>query len=336
MENYNQVNTAYTDEKSYFEGNYFAYIGINIVVNLVSIVTLGIMYPWMVCWMQRWKARNTVVSGKRLVFEGTGGRLFGKYILWAFLTVITIGIYGFWRSVALKKWITKYTHFENDTENNSYFDGGVGSFIGFTFLTMLVRIIPLVGFAWADIIWLKWETNHSVIDSRRLKFEGSVGGLFGKYLLWGLLTIVTFSIFGLFVPVKYMRWVAARTFIDKTSAEYQNYTNAHQQYNFTNNVYSQNNYYAQPIPTIDPIPVQEPVFASPVVNEPDYTFGQTEVLSAPAIFESENNSQETQILSDPLLTETVPTEQPTHKFCTKCGKQLDANAKFCGFCGNQM
>ncbi len=362
MENYNQVNTVHTEEKSYFEGNYFAYIGINIVVSFVSMITLGIMFPWMFCWMQRWKARNTVISGKRLTFEGTGGRLFGKYILWALLTVVTFGIYSFWMSVALQKWITKYTHFENDPENNSYFDGGVGSYIGFSFLTMLVRVIPLVGFAWADIIWLRWETNHSVIDSRRLNFNGSVGGLFGKYLLWGLLTVVTFGIFGLFLPVKQMRWVAERTVIDKNSAEYINYMNTHTQnyygYEQNNYGYEQNNYgYAQPVPTV-PTPTEYYAPVVPVEYVPE-TAGETTVLAQPDF-----TAGATEVLGDSMVTETLPTVQPaqnlcancgneligTESFCRKCGtkradtaricpncgKQVKENVKFCGYCGTPM
>lgn len=45
-----------------------------------------------------------------------------------------------------------------------------------------------------------------MIDSRRHIFEGGVGSLWVKTLLWGFLSVITLGIFALFVPVKYLRW----------------------------------------------------------------------------------------------------------------------------------
>lgn len=218
MDNHNNQ-VAISEEKSYFDGGYFAYIGYSILVGFVSMITLGIAFPWMFCLMQKWQAKHTVICGKRMYFDGTGVQLIGRYILWWFLTVITFGIYGFWLVVAMKKWIAKHTHFEGEEDNNSFFDGGVGGFIGNSILSGLVSAVPIVGLAWGKIIMLNWEINHTVIDSRRLVFTGKVGNLFGKYFLWGFLSIITFGIFGLFVPVKYMRWETERTIDNEHTTE---------------------------------------------------------------------------------------------------------------------
>lgn len=207
MADYNPVNTAIPEEeRSYFDGGYFAHIGISVLVYFVSIISLGIAYPWMCCWMHRWKAKHTVICGKRMYFNGTGIQLIGKYILWSFLRIITFGIYGLWMSISMKKWIAKHTHYVGEGDNNSYFDGGILGLLGTNILCLLVLMIPFVGPAWSKIIKLKWLTRHTVVDSRRLIFEGSVGGLFVRKLLWNFLTGITFGIFGLFRPVKVMRW----------------------------------------------------------------------------------------------------------------------------------
>lgn len=218
MDNYSNI-SAQNEEKSYFEGNYFAYIGINLLVWFVSIVSFGIALPWMLCFKQRWIARNTVVCGKRTYFDGTGIQLIGRYILWSFLSVITFGIYGFWMSLAIKRWITKHTHFEGEEDNNSFFDGGIGGFIGTNILSFIVGFVPVVGFAWSKLIKLQWYKKHTVVDSRRFVFEGSLGSLFVKYLLWGLLTVVTLGIFAWFVPVKRMRWEAENTIDNEHTTE---------------------------------------------------------------------------------------------------------------------
>ena len=212
MANYNTANTAIPEEeRSYFDGGYFAYIGYTLLVAFVSVITLGIAYPWMCCLFQKWKAKHTVVCGKRMYFDGTGLQLVGKYLLWWLLSVITFGIYGLWMSISMKKWITKHTHYQGEEDNNSYFDGGVLGMFGTNLLATLVLAVPFVGFAWSSIIKRRWESSHTVVDSRRHIFVGSVGNLFVKKLLWGLLTGITFGIYGLFVPVKEIRWETENT-----------------------------------------------------------------------------------------------------------------------------
>ena len=88
---------TYSEEtRSYFDGGYWAYIGYHLLANFVTLITLGIAYPWMCCMLHRWEAKHTVVCGKRKYFDGKGVGLIGKYILWWFLTIITFGIYGLW------------------------------------------------------------------------------------------------------------------------------------------------------------------------------------------------------------------------------------------------
>lgn len=197
--------------KSYFDGGYLAYVGYSLLVGFVTAITFGIAFPWMCCLFQKWLAKHTVICGKRMYFDGTGVQLIGRFLLWSFLTLITFGIYGFWMALAIKKWVSKHTHFIGEEDNNSYFDGGILGFIGTNILASLVLAIPFVGLAWSNIIKLKWEKKHTVTDSRRLVFVGTVGNFFLKYLLWGFLTVITFGIFGLFVPVKNLRLEAENT-----------------------------------------------------------------------------------------------------------------------------
>lgn len=198
--------TIAQDERSYFDGGYWAYIGYSLLVGFVCIITLGIALPWMLCMFQRWKAKHTVICGKRMYFDGTGLQLIGNYLLWMLLSVITFGIYGLWTSINIRKWITKHTHYQGEADSNSFFDGGVLGLVGTGLLKILVTPIPVVGPAWASIIQLKWESRHTVIDSRRHIFTGGIGSLWVKTLLWGFLTVITLGIYGLFVPVKYLRW----------------------------------------------------------------------------------------------------------------------------------
>lgn len=98
-------------DESYFDGGLFQLIGYTILGFIVTVITLGICYPWSYTMIYRWEAKHTVVNGQRLEFDGTAVQLFGNWIKWWLLSVITIGIYLFWLPIKLKKWRTKHTYF---------------------------------------------------------------------------------------------------------------------------------------------------------------------------------------------------------------------------------
>lgn len=98
-------------EKSYFDGGLLGLIMHSFFAFIITVCTLGLAYPWAVCFKLRWITKHTVLDGKRLYFDGTALQLFGNYIKWWLFTFITLGIYGFWLNIKIKKWITKHTHF---------------------------------------------------------------------------------------------------------------------------------------------------------------------------------------------------------------------------------
>ena len=96
--------------ESKFTGGLLGLIGVGIAKFFLTLITIGIAYPWAVCFHQGWIAKHTTIDGKQLFFDGTGGQLFGNYIKWFLLTLITAGIYGLWLGIKMKKWVVKHTH----------------------------------------------------------------------------------------------------------------------------------------------------------------------------------------------------------------------------------
>lgn len=88
------------------------------VAFIVSLITLTLAHPAMVCWQERYRCRHTYIDGKRLKFDGHALQLMGKYICWVLLTLVTLFIYSFWLSVKLKKWVAKHTHFADETDGD--------------------------------------------------------------------------------------------------------------------------------------------------------------------------------------------------------------------------
>ncbi len=101
-----------TASDSKFDGGLLQLIGWSILGWLVTVLTLGICYPWAFCMFFSWEAKHTIINGRRLSFDGTAAQLFGNWIKWLLLTFITLGIYGFWLGIKLTKWRVKHTHFE--------------------------------------------------------------------------------------------------------------------------------------------------------------------------------------------------------------------------------
>lgn len=101
------------NESSYFDGGLLQLIGWQILGGLITVLTLGICYPWAICMIYRWEAKHTVINGRRLKFTGTAMQLFGNWIKWILLTIITLGIYAFWLNIKLIQWKTKHTEFAN-------------------------------------------------------------------------------------------------------------------------------------------------------------------------------------------------------------------------------
>lgn len=72
----------------------------------------------------------------------------------------------------------------------SYFDGNGFQYAGYCLLTFLLSVVTLgFGVPWACCLLIRWETSHTVINGKRLYFNGSAGQLFGKMILWALIII---------------------------------------------------------------------------------------------------------------------------------------------------
>lgn len=98
---------------SFFDGGLFELILWSIIGIIVTILSFGLLYPWVLCRLMAWKIDHTVIDGKRMVFSGSAFSLYGNWLKWWVLTIITLGIYGFWVNIKLEDWKARNTHFVN-------------------------------------------------------------------------------------------------------------------------------------------------------------------------------------------------------------------------------
>jgi len=96
---------------SYFDGSLISLIGWKIAGFFVTVLTLGICFPWALCMVYGWKINSTKIHDHRMKFSGKATSLIGHWLLWLFLCYVTFGIYIFLVPIALEKWKVKNTTF---------------------------------------------------------------------------------------------------------------------------------------------------------------------------------------------------------------------------------
>lgn len=95
----------------------------------------------------------------------------------------------------------------------SYFDGGLLDYLGYRILGIIVTVFTLgICLPWAFTMLYRWETKHTVINGRRLEFDGTATQLFGNWIKWWLLTIITLGIYGFWVFIKLKQWKIKHTY----------------------------------------------------------------------------------------------------------------------------
>jgi uncharacterized membrane protein YjgN (DUF898 family) len=87
------------------------------------------------------------------------------------------------------------------------FDGGAATYLGTGLLGFLITVCTLgICYPFALVLVQRWRAKHSYIDGQRLIFTGSAIGLFGSWIKWFFLCIITVGIYGFWVGPRIARW----------------------------------------------------------------------------------------------------------------------------------
>ena len=98
---------------------------------------------------------------------------------------------------------------------DSKFTGGLLGMIGIGILEALICFFTLgICFPWALCIKERWYVQHTIIDGHKLTFDGTGMQLFGNYIKWLLLTIITFGIYSFWLTIKMKQWVTKHTHME--------------------------------------------------------------------------------------------------------------------------
>jgi len=90
----------------------------------------------------------------------------------------------------------------------SKFSGGVLPIFLFCIWGPILLVISLgLAAPFIECTVLRWICNNSVIGGKKYAFKGTAGGLFGRYIVWYLLSIVTLGIYSFWATRNLIRWV---------------------------------------------------------------------------------------------------------------------------------
>jgi uncharacterized membrane protein YjgN (DUF898 family) len=98
------------------------------------------------------------------------------------------------------------------TETASYYDGSTLGSIGTYLLAFIITVFTLgICYPWAVCIKYKFDIEHTVIEGKRLKFNGTAAGLFGNWIKWFLLCIITFGVYAFWLSKALKKWKVRNT-----------------------------------------------------------------------------------------------------------------------------
>ena len=94
--------------------------------------------------------------------------------------------------------------------NNSTWDGSVlDTVVNSIVASLIMGLTCGIATPWAICYMMKFVIGHAVIEGKRLRFVGNGGSLFGNWIKWMLLTMITCGIYGFWVTPRMYKWVVS-------------------------------------------------------------------------------------------------------------------------------
>ena len=97
---------------------------------------------------------------------------------------------------------------------SSTWDGGVlDTVINSIVASLIISFTCGIATPWAICYIMKFVISHVIIDGHRLSFDGTGGQLFGNWIKWFFLTLITCGIYGFWVTPRLYKWIASHTHV---------------------------------------------------------------------------------------------------------------------------
>lgn len=103
---------------------------------------------------------------------------------------------------------------------NFEFDGGAATYVGTNILAFLVTVCTLgIAYPYALVLKQRWRAKHTYVRGFRLKFTGTGLGLFGNWIKWLFLCVITLGGYSFWVGPRITQWVVEHTDFEGKQAD---------------------------------------------------------------------------------------------------------------------
>lgn len=169
-----------------FDGEGSEYFGIWIVNIILSLLTLGLYYPWAKVANRKFMWNSTSMKNDRFIFNGTGKQIFRGYVI-AYLAIIIF------------------------TFSQTYF-----RVFGLVMYLLMLLITPYV-------IYGAWRYRISRTSWRGIyfSFNGDMKEFFALFVPHFLLSIITFGIYGPWFRVKIEKYLFSHTYFGQYQFDFE-------------------------------------------------------------------------------------------------------------------
>jgi len=202
-----------------FKGNGGELFCVFFVQGILTLITLGVYYPWAMVKIIKYFADCLTLEGKKFKFEGSGGEFFCIIFVNILLITITLGIYYPFALLKIRKYYTENISLE---EKNFQFDSNNGcDFWCLLFVNSLLVTITLgIYYPWAWVNIQKNLLERTSYEGKKFSTTASGGKLFCLYFVEGLLTVITLGIYYPWAMSKIMNYqVSSVTYGEKEKFE---------------------------------------------------------------------------------------------------------------------
>lgn len=92
------------------------------------------------------------------------------------------------------------------------FRGGAASWFGTQILGVLITVCTLgICYPFAVVLVERWRAKNTFLQGRQLQFIGTGMGIFGLWLKWLFLSVITLGIYTFWVYPRLMQWKVEKT-----------------------------------------------------------------------------------------------------------------------------
>lgn len=93
---------------------------------------------------------------------------------------------------------------------SSTWDGGVlDTVINSIVASVIISLTCGIATPWAICYMMKFIIGHTIIDGKRLRFDGDGMQLFGNWIKWLVLMVITCGIYSFWVAPRLYQWVCS-------------------------------------------------------------------------------------------------------------------------------